>query len=183
MQDDPLSNEDQAAFDALPRAIDPAPRLEERVVGSLREAGLVQPRRRFTTTLGVAAALVVFMGGFGLGRVTIAGSPAPPGSRYLLLLYGASSATPEVEATRVAEYGTWARELTAAGQLVGAEKLADTSITLGAAGASPATAEQPSGFFLIRASSLEEAQSTAARCPHIRHGGTVLVRPIEDTGR
>ncbi len=183
MQDDPLSTKDQTAFDALPRAIEPPLHLEARAVAALREAGLLRPRRRFTAALSVAAALVVFVGGFALGRVTLAGSSTPAGPRYLLLLYGGASATTEVEAARVAEYGAWARELSAAGRLLGAEKLADSSRVLGDAGAAPSAAGEPSGFFLIRASTMDEAQAAASRCPHLKHGGTVVVRPIEDTGR
>jgi hypothetical protein len=35
----------------------------------------------------------------------------------------------------------------------------------------------PVGFFLIRAESFEAAAATAAECPHVKYGGTVVIRP------
>jgi hypothetical protein len=42
-------------------------------------------------------------------------------------------------------------------------------------------APRVSGFFLIRAGSLDEAEAIARDCPHLRHGGRVLVRDVDPT--
>jgi hypothetical protein len=42
-----------------------------------------------------------------------------------------------------------------------------------------APADEPSGFFIIRAATRAEAAATAARCPHLRHGGSVVVRSLD----
>jgi hypothetical protein len=34
------------------------------------------------------------------------------------------------------------------------------------------------GFFIISAGSFEDALAVARGCPHLRHGGAILVRPI-----
>jgi len=181
MQDDPLPAEEQTAFDALPRTIDPPPDLEQRAFERLRASGALRPRRRFTRPMGLAAAVVLLAAGFVLGRIVPTGSEEPAGPRYLLLLYGAPSPTSEAEAARVAEYAAWAREEAAEGRLLGGEKLGDAAIVLGDAQSGPAASPEPAGFFLIRASTRAEAEATAARCPHLRHGGTLVLKRIVET--
>ncbi len=190
MPDDPqpLTRDEQAQFDALPRAIDAPPRLEDRVVRELHARGALRARRPRRAWLQIAAALVLVTSGFAIGRLTAAGtlgsplqSPERPTSldgRYLLLLYGASSASAAEERARVAEYGAWARDEGAAGRLLAGEKLGDLSLVLGNTTGSPSS--QPSGFFIIRAGTTEEARAIADRCPHLRHGGTVVLRRIEN---
>jgi hypothetical protein len=185
MQDDPhpLNKDEQARLDALARAIDPPPRLEDRVVRELQARGALRPRRPRPAWLQIAAALVLVVSGFAIGRLTAAsgGAPQTPGgTRYLLLLYGAHSTTAAEEVARVAEYGAWAKVEAADGRLLSGEKLGDQAAVVGdARGLGSVSLKEPAGFFVIRAATLDEAVATAARCPHTKHGGAVLVRPIE----
>jgi hypothetical protein len=188
MQDDPLPGDDQARFDALPRAIDAPPHLEDRVVRELHARGVLRSRPPRRAWLQVAAALLLVVSGFAIGRLTAAGAggtlhnperPARTDNRYLLLLYGAHAATATEEAARVAEYGAWARDEGAAGRLLAGEKLGDASTAIGSAGPTPPSPLDPSGFFIIRAATADDARAIASRCPHVKHGGTVVIRPIE----
>jgi hypothetical protein len=84
MNDDELTPFEREALDALPREQTPGPRLEERVVQALRERGVLGPRRRriseltsVRVALAAAAAIVLLLGGFALGRWT-GGQPAAP---------------------------------------------------------------------------------------------------------
>jgi hypothetical protein len=161
----------------------PPPRLEDRVVSTLRERGLLRdgaPRifsQRWAWPAAIAAGLLLFAGGFTLGR---GARSAPDLPRYTLLLYEG----PEFngagirESELVAEYSGWARELAGRGRLVAGEKLSAQGWALG-----PAAADRrdPSGFFIIAARSDEEALSIARSCPHLRHGGTVSLRAIDPT--
>ena len=161
----------------------PPPGLEDRVVSTLRERGLLRgaaPRMfspRWVWPAAIAAGLLLFVGGFTLGR---APRPAPDLPRYTLLLYEG----PEFnragtrESELVAEYGGWARELAGRGRLVAGEKLSAQGWALGSAAADR---RDPSGFFIIAARSDEEALSIAQSCPHLRHGGTVSLRAIDPT--
>jgi hypothetical protein len=180
-EDDQLPSEERAALERLPRDIAPAPDLEDRVVGHLRHQGAFARRSTLRPALAVAASVIVAFGlGVGAGRAWQPdGSDRAAGQRYLLLLYGGDTATPEEESKRVAEYGEWARVEAAAGRMEGGEKLDGNSSTLG----NPiVSGPAPSGFFIIRAASEQEAQSIAMRCPHLRHSGTVLLRPIASSG-
>jgi hypothetical protein len=128
-------------------------------------------------------------------------SASPPASgdatmpRFLLALREPFAATPPEpqEARRiVGEYAAWARALAGAGRLVGAEKLRDDQRVLlreRSAGlelerALPAAGEGwTSGFFLLRARDLDEAIELASGSPHLRYGGEIEIRTIEETDR
>jgi hypothetical protein len=74
-----------------------------------------------------------------------------------------------------------------AGRLAGAEKLEDWSgFYLSASGVesipfTPGT-DQLGGFFVIRARDYDDALRTAQDHPHLRRGGTIELRAIEDLG-
>ena len=170
-------------------ALEPPSGLEDRVVESLRARGLLDaqrrgPRRivpaRWAWPAAIAAGLLLFAGGFTLGRVPVQTAGAGMG-RYTLLLYegpGFNTAG-KPEAELVAEYTAWAGELAGRGSLVAGEKLAAREWILGAGGS--AGQQEPAGFFIIAARTDDEALAIARSCPHLRYGGTVAVRPVEPT--
>jgi hypothetical protein len=103
----------------------------------------------------------------------------------MFLLYAGPGYTPggpADEAARVAEYGEWAGRLAHEGRLVRAERLHAAALVLEPGGReSPDAGLQPQGFFLVRARSLDEAQSLARACPHLGHGGRVVVQAVNPT--
>ena len=185
--------------------------LEQRVVASLAARGLLEPtslssaRWRGWRVLGMlAAAAALFVAGGLAERVRADAGPEEEADvavgetpRFALLLYGgpASTSADEEEAL-VAEYGGWARDLASRGRYVTGEKLGEIATTLGAgAGAGTNVGAEPRsiasgsgdvagpvvGFFIIGARSAEEAEEIARTIPHLRHGGRVVVRPIDPT--
>lgn len=186
--------EDDGVLGGLRAEEAPPAAMEDRLVSRLRRDGLLGRERRRPALLPLlaAAALVCLAAGWALGRRT----PAPTTvadhrSEYLLLLYedpGFETA-PSEEAARVEEYSQWAGRLAASGSLVGAEKLRNDAITFFAGAEKPGEASSSTpggllaGFFLVRAGSDGEARQIARDCPHLRHGGRVVVRPIEPTPR
>jgi hypothetical protein len=170
-------------------SVEPPAGLEERVVGTLRSQGLLRAsevrvgRRlapRWSWPVALAAGLLLFVGGFALGRRPVSTS-APDLSRYTLLLFEGPGFNPGMsgEADLVREYSEWAGDLAARGRLVAGEKLAAAAWTLGPEVAS--WSGGPTGFFVIAARDQDEALAIARTCPHLKHGGTVSVRPIEPT--
>src|SRR5918993_2835098 len=136
---------------ALPGSISPPDALEKRVLRATRSTRVV-PR-----AVAAAAALVLFAGGFAVGRVANdASAPDGGGNQYALLLYeGADYQEPQLGGTadRVAEYRTWARELSQRGMRVSGERLERGGVELqppGAVAGSASDAVQGiSGFFII----------------------------------
>lgn len=66
--EDTLTPTESAAFAALPRAIAVDPAEEDRTVLALRAVGLLRGSPVWRWPLAVAAALVLFLAGFGVGR-------------------------------------------------------------------------------------------------------------------
>jgi len=169
---------------ALPREQEPSADLEERVVKALRSRGDLGPRRRSALgrRLGWAAALLA---AFLAGRLTAPAPTArePGGSRFLLLLSAlpdeGAAGTAGAAEERFAEYSGWAGRLAGEGHLVAADELDRREVRLGPSETGAATApSRPSGFFLLRARDLDEALAIARSCPHLKHGGSVSVRPV-----
>ena len=172
---------------------DPPPRLEQRVLATLAQRGLLAPasrpgRRGRWWRIGgaLAAGIVLFVAGALTQRAWLAGRITAVGAtpRYALLLYGGQAASAAAERERVDEYRQWARGVAARGRYIAGEKLGDESRELTATGVierPPAGAEALAGFFIVSAPSLAEAESIARSCPHLRHGGRVVLRVIEPT--
>jgi hypothetical protein len=114
--------------------------------------------------------------------------PAKP--TFVLLLYeDASFAAGRTERDLVAEYAAWARSLDRRGALVMGEKLGETSHRLrggNGRGGGPTVDRiqvtsdlgQLAGLFVIRADDEAAALAIARTCPHLRYGGSVVVRPV-----
>lgn len=145
-------------------------------------------QKTWVTTVLVSLALVVgILIGWGLpnGSTRLAVSDGTQ-EAYLLLLHGTAS-TPPPEGTtpvRIADYRRWAQNLDDGGHLVTARKLTDDTGHWLAPSALPA--ERPNslsitGYFIVRAEDYNEAVRLARSSPHLRHGGFIEVRAIENT--
>ena len=149
--------------------------------------------------LALAAALAAFFAGTsisdrGAGR-TPAGSEAVPAAtveRYLLLLYEDAAyrapATPAEQAARVAEYAGWVADLRERGIDIQGEELAPGAESAWldgrergvreAVGAPASELGILSGYFLVAAADADAAVAIARTTPHLRHGGTVVIRRV-----
>ena len=143
---------------------------------------------------GLAVFGTVQRGAGGLTFSLPVGAATPTGDEYLLLLHageGASNpASPEEVKTRVTEYSAWADALHRRNRLVAAEKLdprearsfeqVDGDLRVESI-ALASNRPHVAGFFHIRADSPEQAASIASECPHLRYGGRVELRRVENT--
>ena len=158
---------------------DPPPQLESRIIASMRSAGVLGPPARpllrpLTVAMLAAASLIV---GLAIGRASARSPAAVEGPRYLLLLYEDSTFVADRPIGEiVAEYAAWADSLGRAGRLEAGEKLGDARVVVGDA---RMVGAEPTGFFIVRASTLDHARALAASSPHVRRGGTVHVTAIE----
>lgn len=184
---------EREVFRDLPREKEPPPGLEERLVKELRQRGRLAPARPrwIRPLLQTAAAVLLLVGGVVLGRWTDgAAGPGPEQdteAHFMLLLYEPPGWSREAEAERVEEYGAWARRLAEEGRSVtGAPLEAVEQVLVPEPGERDATAGpdgEPEGlslggYFLIGADDFASAVEVAESCPHLRHGGTVVVREL-----
>ena len=102
---------------------------------------------------------------------------ARAGDDYLVLLTEPRPlSTDKPVETLVAEYSRWAGQFASEGRLLGAGRLDDRRVYQGQSRSVPVGSV--SGYFIIRAASLEELADSVARSPHRSYGGEVEIRPI-----
>lgn len=184
MNDDIPLNDDER--DRLRRArVDVAPprALEERTVAAMRERGMIRrPARQLAAVLSLAAAAVLIVAAVAwmVTHRTQPSAPAIPvatGPRYMLLLYAGGEPITGTADDRRREYAQWARDIASRGVAISGEELADETTELGASTDVKAT-QQPRGYFIVEAPDLPSAERLASTCPHLRHGGRIVIRRI-----
>jgi hypothetical protein len=148
----------------LPREAPPDSALEERIVSTLVEAGLVRRRRVRPWWLAMAAVIVLSFG------VTMfrPRHPLVQGKSYAVLLYEDSTyrpAPPGHNAERVAVIARWADSLDTVGKYERAGRLVGPG-PLG-------------GLIIVRAVDDVDAARIAASCPFTQWGGHVELKRFE----
>jgi hypothetical protein len=162
------------SLDQLPPEVNPPSSLEARTVAALRREKLLSARLDWRT---VAAAVVMFAVGAWAGASwTSDGRIGPGQDRFLLLLHGATTSSPEQEANAVEAYRAWASQLRSEGRLVSGERLGQATVIVPSV---PLPTDAAQGFFIVSAADLEEAKRLAESAPHVARGGVVVVRPID----
>jgi hypothetical protein len=177
---------------SLAGGVEPPPALKQRVLHTLRARDRLappsRPSRAFPRILGyAAAAAALFVGGAVVGGRRPASAPDPR-PRFALFLYEDAAFRPTVSHSElVAEYSAWADSLRRQNRLVMGEELdqADAAVLVGSGGSvtvSPGDVETVAGtlagFFIVRASTGEEAFAIARQCPHLKYGGRVALRRL-----
>lgn len=159
----------------------PPDALQSRVLDAAKTAGLIRRGVWRTRVLQLAAAVLLLLAGAAGGRMLLA-PPEPPASaqlpaRYLLLLAGDVEPSPD-GSTREAEYAAWARDLSARGIAVDGEELTGQSALVGTKGVQFPELASVGGYFLIEADNDAAAAALARTCPHVKHGGSVVIRKV-----
>jgi len=192
---DELSPEEKARLAALPRKRSPTSSLEERIIGALKVKGLIHLKPSFQLwslprLAGAFTVAVVLLAlGFGVGkwqsRPSLRASTQP---MFMMLLYEARGAS-EHETDRVIEYTAWARTIAQSNHMLGGAKLQYDGrlmrridgrldvLDISAYGED----EQIAGYFLIQAADYSEAEKIAASCPHLKYGGLIELRQIDQS--
>ena len=114
-------------------------------------------------------------------------------NQYILLLHyteaaeAAFAALPQEDRrAAIAKYKAFAEQLRQQDRLIAADGLQDTGKTIRKTHGSITVTDGPyilakemvGGFYLFKASNLEEATEIAQNCPALETGGTVELRPI-----
>jgi hypothetical protein len=169
---------DAEALRALAREVPPPAGSADRAVAALRRSGLIRGARPWRW-LGVAAAVAVaFAGGVALGRNPSHPAAEDPRPQFVILLYGGDTPDAAEDARHTGEIAAWARGLAERGNALSGAKLNAHEYPLGTGGASTGDL---GGYIVLAASGVEEAMAMARTCPHLRHGGRIVVRPVDPT--
>lgn len=165
----------------VPRELTPPRGLEDRTVNALKRQGLLRPSggRAHGWWRQAVAAVLLFAIGAAAGvmwdnaKAMIATSQP----RFLLLLQDGPPLSPQQESRVVADYRAWAARLREEGRYVTGERLASEAVAVPDVALPRADAIE--GYFIVSAADLGEAVAVARTSPHVRHGGHVVVRPID----
>ena len=194
-------NDDLRELRELPREVEPPADLEDRLVASLRDRGLIEDSalpvesgRRVGAggaRWAMAAGLMIAALGGWVGRGLMDAAPTSKvGSKEYLVLFAepnglqTTKSIPEL----VEEYSQWGADLGAQGRMVAGRRLEDGSRRLltDSAGEIATSSEDPlveaTGFFLIRADSWDEAVDLMADSPHLAYGGEISLREVARDG-
>ncbi|MCG3118567.1 MAG: hypothetical protein ALAOOOJD_00787 [bacterium] len=190
---DELNPEERKKFTALSRRHSPAATLEARIVSALKAQGHIQmtPAPPIWTPprwAGAFAAALVFLAlGFGLGKWQSGTSPQQTRHHLFVLFLYDSPETPPDDISKVAEYSGWARQIGMSKRMISGEKLKDGGRLLRQVRGQLEIREvreatEPhvlGGYFLIAAENYDDALKVAASCPHLKYGGLIELREID----
>jgi hypothetical protein len=162
-------------------SIDVPDDLHRRVRAALGSRSIVRRSRFRLGTIAAAVGLLAagfLLGAVARGRPSAAERVAATTGQYVVLLYGDTPGdTGVVHAAREREYGRWASTLGDGVRWVGGSELHDVVAQLGAP-VTDAAADKLAGYFILEASSREQATAAAETCPHLKYGGRVVVMTI-----
>ena len=186
-EDPELTAEEARALAALASGPLPPARLEDETIAKLVAQGLLRGRRpsRLALIAAAASGIALFAAGLFVGERRISGGGPEGGARqYVLLLYDAPDEAVLTDAemqARVSEYRAWAQGVRRAGGQIRGEKLESDGRWLGPTLAGAGSGHPLGGFFVFSAADDASAEAVARSCPHLRHGGTIEVRPVAKT--
>lgn len=115
--------------------------------------------------------------------------------QYMLILHEKPSDfagfSPDEIQRIILEYVSWKEKIEADGNLIGSEKLKDEGgrrLTMEGGklrvtdGPYAEAKEVIGGYFCIRASDYDAAVAISSTCPHLKYGGRIELREIEELG-
>lgn len=114
-------------------------------------------------------------------------------AQFLLLLRdtpeSSDSFTPDTAQAIIEDYKAWSRKMGDAGEVLGGEKLADDAGRIARpSGGGVVVTDGPfaeakeviGGYWVIQAADYAEAETLIADCPHLKYGGIIELRRIEE---
>ncbi len=159
-----------------------SPNLKSKVISSLKSNNMIQnnPIPKMSIILAALALVLTFSLGFISNHFF--NSPIHdlamnnPQSKYMLLLQN----TPEFkeDPSHVAEYGQWMQDLVTQGIHASGDELDINGTILGGNQTHASGINTISGYFMIETESESKAIEIANACPHIKHGGKVVVKKV-----
>lgn len=177
MEREDLSPEEKSAFEALSRHLIPPGSLENEVVKELKEKKLIRSSGKLKWILYPVAAGIIFLLGFysaNLGKGSI-----NKNSTYMMILLEDENFHLENTIDAAKEYGIWNAQMNEAGIKMTGQELQNETHSISASQIvflDEDHSNRITGYFLIEASSAEEAIAIAKESPHIKYGGKIYLK-------
>jgi len=184
MDQDKLSPEEQAAFEAMKSAQSPPDYLEDNIVTSLQKEGLIKPTITMHTyikfALGIAASLLVFFVGSYVGQQSIPPTEEiNPQYGYIMILKEDASFSPGDPMDMFEEYSSWMENLYAKGVKITGQELKAEAFRVTNEQTTPldgVDGERTTGYFVIETPTEAEALEVVKDNPHLKYGGIIELK-------
>ena len=183
MKEEQLNENDQRIFNQLEKERQPPAHLEQQLVNQLKFEGHIRTQKMNVTgkiIIGIAASLMLFFGGAWYGKSTSSQVSIAPEMGYMLLLHEDDRFTPGNPLDMFEEYKAWMENTHAKGVKITGQELVNEAVLVRRSAPNEIqgseVAIRTTGYFILEASSLEEAVAVAQENPHVKYGGTVEVK-------
>ncbi|MTI41250.1 YciI family protein [Fulvivirga lutimaris] len=168
-----LSEEERDLFEKL-KGIKPPIEMEEETISKLKSEGLIQSHNKMIWVYRVAAALAFFVLGYAV--FPYLNSSEEPDYNYMLVLYQDTNFNPGPPEEMFDEYSHWMQSIYQNGMAIDGQEMKQPSLLLDGADVSNNATRTVGGYFVLSASSQDEAVKIAQSSPHLKYGGTIEVK-------
>lgn len=158
----------------------PPQTLENQVVNQLISQGLVKPRTtsRLLRTWGIsiAASIIFFVAGYYVHAFSSTSARNYLADfNYMLLLHEDSQFITGDPQQRFQEYAQWMGGIYEKGMQIDGQELARKAHNVQTQASKKS---YTTGYFLLKAATLQQAKEVAQSCPHVKYGGDIEIKPI-----
>ena len=176
---DTLTPAEERAFESLRDQMMPDTVVEQNIINTLHNKGLLVKRRSYGWVMKVAATLLLLAIGFVAGLYFTSASSEQSDFNYMLVLYEDESFTPGEPQAMFEEYSKWMTAIYEQGIAIDGQEMKPASIMLSSETTQTvkrAEGKTVGGYFVLKAKSLEQAVAIARDSPHLKYGGVVEVK-------
>ncbi|ELR70851.1 hypothetical protein C900_03286 [Fulvivirga imtechensis AK7] len=174
-----LTDREKELFQELHQPVEIHPGVEERLVQKLKNTGLIKDTKSklMNWTIGIAAAVALLATGAFMGRYLINVAPnAEPSYNYMLVLYEDEAFSVGDPEALFNEYSAWMQQVYQKGITIDGQEMKPVSVIIEAEGQNHQPDKKVGGYFVLKASSLDEVIAIAKDSPHLKYGGTIEVK-------
>lgn len=182
MEQDDLTPEEKAAFEALSSHSTPPPQLEDKVVNALKTEGLIKQNTMniyLKYAAGIAASIIIFFAGNLVGKQAGDVVEIDPLQGYMMILKEDVNFTPGDPMEMFNEYAGWMNGLYEKGIKITGQELKNEAWAVTNSGTTSldgAVDTRITGYFLIQAKTEEEALAVVRDNPHLKYGGSIELK-------
>ncbi len=168
-----LSEQEKGLYEKL-KGIKPPIGMEEETISKLKSEGLIQSQNKIIWVYRIAASLAFFVLGYTV--YPYLNRNDNPTYNYMLVLYEDSNFNPESPEVMFNEYSNWMQSIYQNGMAIDGQEMKPSSMLLDGIEVRNNLTKTVGGYFVLRASSQEEAIEVARSSPHLKYGGTIEVK-------
>ncbi len=177
MEIDDLTPDERNAFKSLSNERTPPDLLESEIIGQLTARKLIKAKgKKWKRIVYPVAATFIFLLGFLVGDVERGINKE---EAYMLILFEDENFHVRNSTDAAIEYGLWNAKINHSGILMDGQELWNEGYRISTNGVeklSSAHESRITGYFVLEATTEEEAIAVARESPHVKYGGSIQVK-------